>query len=645
MVYLQKGRSSVLRENRGEALVTEVVLRSVYVYDEGKRGCRKGLQSCQVLLYCPFFDVSLTDGKKVFKMQELSLLYPGKKMPDYHILPEGTAHDLAVEYFCGLLSQMEPERKMIKSVMTHISGDSKVVQYRLDVFEDVLHHPELREKLRGLLDRVDFLKTYGSFGKESDAAGVWELVHRLGEMDEYIQCVQEIYHCLNETKISSEGFLSLKEYVRRIYEDSGFEELKKDIDALKLDASKVKSITLGVNLNDRYEPSEVGIVSINNKAFTKSGIVANFCDFLNRRDEIQEGNEWKNQYTFRTPGRDMEEGGKMERAAGAALPGVQGLLAREVSRQGMAEVSNDDLSRDVTHILDRAITSMLTRITKKLKHILSRHVSVSTATISALLPELLYYIYWAEYVEKLQKAGFSMIKPKLLEEDRREMQANGLYNLKLAQSMIEKKEGSDGIVGNDLVFDKEHRLYILTGANRGGKTTITQAVGIAFLLAQGGIYVPGEAFSFSPVDNIFTHYPADENKTMDLGRLGEESQRFREIFLEATSRSLLLLNESFSTTSFEEGFFIARDVVRVLLGLGVRTIYNTHMHKLAREVDALNQEAGEDKAASLITEMKDGERSYRIRIAPPEGLSYARDIAEKYGVTYELLKKAKGTEV
>lgn len=574
-------------------------------------------------------------------MQELSLLYPGRERPEYRILPEDTAHDLAVDYFCGLLSQMEPERKVIKSMMTHISGDPRVIQYRCDVFEDVLRFPELREQMRKQLDRVDFLKTYGSFGKESDAAGVWELVHRLDEMDEYIQCVQAIYHCLSDAEIHSEGFLTLKEYVRKLYEDSGFEVLKKDIDALKVEASKVKSITLGVNLNDRYEPAEVGIVSINGKAFTKSGIIANFCDFLNRRDEIQEGNEWKNQYMFRTPGRDTDGTGGMECAAAAMAPGMQGMMARGSMAQGLAGVANDGLSKDVTHILDRAITSMLTRIVKKLKHVLSRHVSVSTGTISALLPELLYYIHWAEYVEKLQAKGFTMCKPQLLDSEKREMHAVGLYNMKLAQSLTEKNEGSGTIVGNDLDFDAEHRIYILTGANRGGKTTITQAIGMAFLMAQGGIYVPAEAFVFSPADNIFTHYPADENQTMDLGRLGEESKRFREIFMEATSQSLLLLNESFSTTSFEEGFYIARDVVRILLKLGVRTIFNTHMHKLAMEVGELNKESGESKAASLITETQAGRRSYKIRVAPPEGLSYARDIAEKYGVTYEMLEQVK----
>ena len=154
--------------------------------------------------------------------------------------------------------------------------------------------------------------------------------------------------------------------------------------------------------------------------------------------------------------------------------------------------------------------------------------------------------------------------------------------------------------------------------------------------------MPAEKFSFSPADNIFTHYPADENQTMDLGRLGEESSRFRDIFKAAGKRSLLLLNESFSTTSFEEGYYIARDVVRILKRLGVRTIYNTHMHKLAREAEALNkEETGDSQIASLVAETEDGQRSYRVRVAPPSGLSYAHDIAEKYGVTYELLEKEK----
>ena len=141
------------------------------------------------------------------------------------------------------------------------------------------------------------------------------------------------------------------------------------------------------------------------------------------------------------------------------------------------------------------------------------------------------------------------------------------------------------------------------------------------------------------MDCVFTHFPADEDKTLDLGRLGEECKRFREIFDGANDRGLILLNETFSTTSFEEGYYIARDSVRAILTKGTRTIYNTHMHKLGFDVDAMNEgrAVGAGKAYSLVVHNEGAKRSYKIEIAPPAGKSYASDIAEKYGVTYDML--------
>ena len=101
--------------------------------------------------------------------------------------------------------------------------------------------------------------------------------------------------------------------------------------------------------------------------------------------------------------------------------------------------------------------------------------------------------------------------------------------------------------------------------------------------------------------------------------------------------SLILLNETFSTTSFEEGYYIARDSVRAILTKGTRTIYNTHMHKLGFDVDEMNEGRADGKVYSLIVHNEGSQRSYKIEIAPPAGRSYASDIAEKYGVTYDML--------
>ena len=104
----------------------------------------------------------------------------------------------------------------------------------------------------------------------------------------------------------------------------------------------------------------------------------------------------------------------------------------------------------------------------------------------------------------------------------------------------------------------------------------------------------------------------------------------------STKNSLLLLNETFSTTSFEEGYYIARDAVLALLQKNVRVIYNTHMHKLGLDAEEFSKGFAK-KAASLIVKSDGGKRSFKLAIAPPEGSSYAADIAKKYGVTYEML--------
>lgn len=126
---------------------------------------------------------------------------------------------------------------------------------------------------------------------------------------------------------------------------------------------------------------------------------------------------------------------------------------------------------------------------------------------------------------------------------------------------------------------------------------------------------------------------------MDLGRLGEESTRLSNIFEVATPNSLLLLNESLATTNVTEGVYIATDVVKAMRYLGVRCIFNTHMHELAANVNNMNNAIqGDSKIESMITGVEKGKRSFKVAISTPQGLSYAKDIAEQYGVTFDKIK-------
>lgn len=561
-------------------------------------------------------------------MKKLSLLFPDRDDKKYKRLSETTVHDLGMDSIIDSLTDKKTEQVYIYNVMRRETADPDIVQYRCDVFDDIFHNKKMRDDIVDIMSRINFLKEYGSYIHDRDHdAGAFDLLHRLQEIGDYIESIEAIYKCLTDADIHSKGLLDLKKYVTDLFEDNGFEGMKKDVAALRADTSDLKSITVGINLNEAFEAQSIGVISLNNKPFTKSGIISNWVDKMSTKDQIGDGTDWDGSYHFEQF--DAKPEGLSDNTTKALTAMVNPFAYASLA----CVPENDNSTRSVTNYMNQVTNHMLHRTIKHLKDVLNKYSMLTITDITDLMPEFIYYIRWAEYIEKLSQKGYSFARPQCSNEA---MSAEGIYNIKLAAL---ENHDADDIITNDIDFSDEHRIYILTGANRGGKTTITQAVGQLFFMAEGGIYVPASQFYFTPVDAIYTHFPADEDKTMELGRLGEECQRFREIYKDSTNNSLLLLNETFSTTSFEEGYYIARDAVRAMLLKGCRVIYNTHMHKLAEDIDEMNQESKKYQAASLVVKSDGGNRSYKVEVAPPAGMSYAKDIAEKYGVTYEMLTK------
>ena len=230
--------------------------------------------------------------------QKYSLLYPDTNA-QYRTLSDVTMHDLGMDQICKKLSAKEREQNYIQNVMARLYADPAVTQYRCDIFEDVLQQKKMRDDLMEILERISFLREYGSFNREYDeSACIWDLLHRLDELNDYIKCVDALHTCLAASDIHSAGFLGLKAYVEKIYADNGFAELKKDISELKMDTSQLKSITVGINLNDRFEADGIGLISVNSKYFTKSGILGNFYDHITSKDRINEDTIWKKNFKF-----------------------------------------------------------------------------------------------------------------------------------------------------------------------------------------------------------------------------------------------------------------------------------------------------------------------------------------------------------
>ena len=564
-----------------------------------------------------------------------SLMQPAGTTPVYHTLPDHVLHDLGLDAFCQEVSSDAKERRMIVNVLSQMTDDANVAAYRQQIFGDILRLPDLRMTMLELFGKIQFMKDFSTMHKSSDEElGLWHLFHRLDELDSYIKTVEMLHDCLSDERIQSEGLTSLRVYIDALYEDACFADMKKDIAALKLKASDVQSVTLGVNVNERFEAVSIGLVSVNKKPFKKSGIVSNFADAIANKDKLRDTSDWDGDMHYQLIDREEKRGFIDYMKTDAGLLAVQSSFATDArAKSTIVNAIADGATENSTFYLDTVVNKMLGSLVKKLRDTLTKYANVAIVNISGLVPEFVYYIRCAEFISGLMEKGCAFCEAQPVTEDGTSMKAKGFYNLKLAMNM----ENIGEIVPNDLSFDQKHTVYILTGANRGGKTTITQAVGQLFILAQGGLFVPAESFRYVPCDCIYIHFPADEDKTMDLGRLGEECVRFKEIFSQSTGKSLVLLNETFSTTSFEEGYYIARDSVKALLNKGVRTIYNTHMHKLGEDAADLTRENTGTGAASLIMRTEEGKRSFKVALAKPEGSSYARDIAEKYGVTYDML--------
>ena len=498
-------------------------------------------------------------------IRDYSILFPDIKDAEYKQLSKSAIHDLGLDVICRSLSSEPKEQGLILDVLSNMTSTPEVSSFRQDVFDDFLRLPELRDEMTELFERIEYIRNFGLKNKSSDEKlGLWHLMHRLSELGDYISCVEEMKACLEREDIRSEGLVGFRKYVTELYNDSHFEELKKDVTELKTDVSGIRSVTLGVNVNSRFEATSLGLISVNNEPFRKSNIISNFADSISKREGIRDGNEWNGEMRYHEI--EKEKGGDVTQNLGnmMAMTSTPFVDAR-IRSSTVAEIMDGDGTSGSTFYLEGLLNKMLDSIVKKLRDTLAKYSNISIVNISRLIPEFIYYIRFACFIEKATGSGFIFTRPQVT-EGRGSMRAEGFYNLKLALS----HESMDGIVTNDLVFDLAHTVYILTGANRGGKTTVTQAAGILYVLAQGGVHVPAVKMEFSPVDCIYTHFPADEDQTTDLGRLGEECVRFREIYSGCSGDSLVLLNETFSTTSFEEGYYIAKDCIRALLKKGTR---------------------------------------------------------------------------
>ncbi len=230
--------------------------------------------------------------------------------------------------------------------------------------------------------------------------------------------------------------------------------------------------------------------------------------------------------------------------------------------------------------------------------------------------ELSFYICSLNLAEHLSglNCSFTFPSPHLSEE--KIFSFKSLYDISLSLTM------KRSVTGNDMTGDSRNPV-IITGANQGGKSTFLRSIGIAQLMMQCGMFVPADAYNAGLCNALFTHFRREEDPAMKSGRLDEELLRMDEIILNIKKDSMILFNESFSSTNEREGSEIARQITRALAEKNIRVFFVTHLYDFACSI----RQSGLSGTLFLRAEREeDGRRSYRIIEGEPLPTAFGEDL-------------------
>ena len=195
--------------------------------------------------------------------------------------------------------------------------------------------------------------------------------------------------------------------------------------------------------------------------------------------------------------------------------------------------------------------------------------------------------------------------------------ATGLCDTSLALSAKQV-----GVVGND-VSDAAATFIVVTGANEGGKSTFLRSLGAAQLMMHAGMFVCAANYSSAVCPNLQTHFKREEDASLSRGKLEEELERMRSIAGRISAGSVVLFNESFSSTNEREGAMIALDIARAFSEAGIRMVFVTHSNEFASALQQWQTPRGLFLRAERT---QDGRRTFKLEKAAPLATSFSADL-------------------
>jgi len=386
----------------------------------------------------------------------------------------------------------------------------------------------------------------------------------------YCDAVRRLSHDLETADLYSRGFLAFREFLKNYAESTGFV-------TLAADTEKLKTALAGIRYSLQIHGKRIKVSRYDSEPDYGADVLQTFEKF-------------------------KQAGPKEHRFDFHATP-------------------------DMNHV-EAAIVDLVAQLYPEtfsfLEEYCHRQSGYLNATIATFDREVQFYAACLEYGDQFKQAGRAVCYPKVTDRSK-EVHGREVFDLALAHRLIHEKTS---VVTNDFYLNDPERIFVVSGPNQGGKTTFARTFGQLHYLASVGCPVPGKEASLFLFDSLFTHFEREEDIQNLSSKLEDELLRIHSILEQATPNSILILNESFLSTTLNDALFLSKQVMERIIALDMLCVSVTFLDELG---------SLSEKTVSMVSTVNPDDpaiRTFKIVRRPADGLAYAVAIAEKYQLTY-----------
>jgi DNA mismatch repair protein MutS len=487
------------------------------------------------------------------------------------------ARDLNFDQIVAAIAGKREQRELITKVLFGHLRDVDTVRYRQEVFQD-LEDPALFGHVAGFADLMSRVRVH-----LDQLAKIQHRYHREGWFLDaasiYCDATASLAEQLASAQISSRGLLALRDYLASYVTSAGFTALVSETRDRKEALGRIRYCT-------RIRGNRVDVSRYQDEADYSATVLETF-------ERFKQGAVADYQVRYRT------------------WPGMNHVAAQIV-----------DL---VARLFPEEFTA--------LDEYCGRHAAFLDEGIRRANQELQFYIAYLDHIRPLRSGGLQFCYPEVSVSSK-DVLAVDTFDMALADKLV-----ADGkpVVTNEFRLQGRERIFVVTGPNQGGKTTFARTFGQIHYLGSVGCPVPGSSARLFLFDRLFTHFAREEDLTKMSGKLEDDLLRIGEILRTATSGSIVILNEIFSSTTLHDAGFLGSKLMKKVMQLDALCVYVTFVDELASMGDSVVS------MMTTIVPENPAERTYKVVRKPADGLAHALAIAEKYGLTYERLRGRVGS--